>query len=65
MSGIVGIVNLEGAPVDRQLLRQITDFLAYRGPDAQEIWVAGQTVPGVRLSISSQVRTATHVEYAH
>jgi asparagine synthase (glutamine-hydrolysing) len=41
MSGIVGIVNLDGRPVDRELLRQMTDFMAYRGPDAQEIWSEG------------------------
>ena len=39
MSGIVGIVNLDGAPVDRELLSQMTDFLSFRGPDAQEVWV--------------------------
>ena len=41
MSGIVGIVNLDGAPVDRDLLRAMTDFMAYRGPDAQEVWTEG------------------------
>jgi asparagine synthase (glutamine-hydrolysing) len=41
MSGIVGIVNLDGRPVSRELLRQMTDFMAYRGPDAQEIWSEG------------------------
>ena len=38
MSGIVGIFNRSGAPVDRGLLRALTYFLAYRGPDAQESW---------------------------
>src|ERR1700738_1961328 len=41
MSGIVGIINLDGAPVDRDLLRRMTDFMSYRGPDTQEIWIAG------------------------
>jgi asparagine synthase (glutamine-hydrolysing) len=41
LSGIVGIVNLDGQPVDRQLLRQMTEYLAYRGPDAREIWTEG------------------------
>ena len=41
MSGIVGIVNLDGAPADRQCLRQMTEFLTYRGPDAQDIWIDG------------------------
>jgi hypothetical protein len=27
MSGIIGIVNLDGAPVDRLLLARMTDYL--------------------------------------
>ena len=38
MSGIVGIVNLDGAPVDRPLLKEMTDHLSFRGPDAQSVW---------------------------
>jgi asparagine synthase (glutamine-hydrolysing) len=41
MSGIVGIVNLDGAPVDRELLARMTDFMSFRGPDAQQIWIDG------------------------
>jgi asparagine synthase (glutamine-hydrolysing) len=41
MSGIVGIINPDGQPVDRQLLRQMTEFMAYRGPDAQETRLDG------------------------
>ena len=37
MSGIVGIVNFDGAPIDRDLLRRLTDSLAFRGPDSQQI----------------------------
>jgi asparagine synthase (glutamine-hydrolysing) len=39
MSGIVGIVNLDGAPVDRDLLREMTRHMAFRGPDAQQTWI--------------------------
>lgn len=39
MSGIVGIINLDRALVDPRLLRGMTDMLAYRGPDAQEVWI--------------------------
>ena len=38
MSGIVGIYQRDGRPVDRALLRALTHFLAYRGPDAGEVW---------------------------
>lgn len=41
MSGIVGIVNLNGAPPCQRLLRRMTGYLAFRGPDAQEIWANG------------------------
>ena len=37
MSGFVGIVNLDGAPVDRAILERLTASIAYRGPDALEI----------------------------
>lgn len=39
MSGIVGIVNLDGASVDRRVLSRMTEFLAFRGPDAQQVWI--------------------------
>ena len=38
MSGIVGIYQRDGGPVDPALLRALTLFLAYRGPDAREVW---------------------------
>jgi asparagine synthase (glutamine-hydrolysing) len=41
MSGIVGIVQLDGAPVERALLQRMTDFMAFRGPHAQAIWNDG------------------------
>src|SRR5579859_731395 len=39
MSGIVGIVHFDGSPVDSGLLRKLTDFLIFRGPDAQQTWI--------------------------
>src|SRR5215831_16110323 len=41
MSGIFGILNFDDAPVEPQLMRRMTDFMAFRGPDAQETWVDG------------------------
>jgi asparagine synthase (glutamine-hydrolysing) len=41
MSGIVGILNLDGAPVDRDLLDLMTDSMTFRGPDAQRTWADG------------------------
>jgi asparagine synthase (glutamine-hydrolysing) len=42
MSGIVGSLHTDGAPVDPGLLRQLTEFLTFRGPDAQQVWTAGR-----------------------
>ncbi len=41
MSGIVGIFGRDGKPVDRQLLRALTNFLSFCGPDAREVWSLG------------------------
>jgi asparagine synthase (glutamine-hydrolysing) len=37
MSGIVGIVNFDGAPIDRDLVTRMTASLIFRGPDAKQI----------------------------
>jgi asparagine synthase (glutamine-hydrolysing) len=42
VSGIVGMIGRDGAPVDRPLLRSLTHYLSFRGPDAREVWVDGQ-----------------------
>jgi asparagine synthase (glutamine-hydrolysing) len=42
MSGIVGILHTDGAPVDPELLGQLTAFLLFRGPDAQQTQTAGR-----------------------
>ncbi len=41
MSGIVGIVHFDRAPIDQHVLGQMTASLAFRGPDAQETWIDG------------------------
>jgi asparagine synthase (glutamine-hydrolysing) len=38
MSGIMGIYNLDGRPVECQDLRRMLDALAHRGKDGAEIW---------------------------
>jgi asparagine synthase (glutamine-hydrolysing) len=49
MSGIVGILQLDGAPVDRQILQRLTDFQSFRGPDAKQIWLNGNAGLGHTL----------------
>ncbi len=46
MSGIVGILRPDGAAADHALTRQLTRFLAFRGPDAQEVWCSGPVALG-------------------
>jgi asparagine synthase (glutamine-hydrolysing) len=41
LSGFVGILNLDGAPVDRALLERMTRSLAFRGPDGEGVWFGG------------------------
>ena len=38
MSGIVGLLNADGAPLDVALLTRMTAAMAFRGPDARQIW---------------------------
>ena len=57
MSGIVGIVNLDGAPVDRDLLRRLANYLTFRGPDAQHTWCDGNVGLGHTL-----LRTTSEAE---
>src|SRR5258705_3031965 len=49
MSGIVGIVNLDGAPIVQDLLWRMTHLMSFRGPDAQEIWIDGNVSFGHTL----------------
>src|SRR5215216_3987569 len=38
MSGIAGLFNLDGAPVDSSLLQLFCERLTFRGPDARHVW---------------------------
>jgi asparagine synthase (glutamine-hydrolysing) len=42
MSGFVALFNLDGAPVDERLLRRLTSFMRFRGPDCSASWSDGQ-----------------------
>jgi asparagine synthase (glutamine-hydrolysing) len=41
LSGIVAIVNFDGAPIDPQVLRAMAEQCAYRGPDGIRYWIRG------------------------
>ncbi len=41
MSGIIGVWNLDGRPVERALLARLSATLAHRGPDGEGLWLEG------------------------
>jgi asparagine synthase (glutamine-hydrolysing) len=41
VSGIIGMYERSGAPVDRTLLQALAHFLSYCGPDARDTWSHG------------------------
>jgi asparagine synthase (glutamine-hydrolysing) len=58
VSGIVGMYDRSGAPVDRELLRALAHFLSFRGPDARETWSDGPVGLGhtmLRTTRESQI----------
>jgi asparagine synthase (glutamine-hydrolysing) len=60
MSGIVGILHLDGAPVDRALLQSLTDFQSFRGPDAKQIWLSGSVGLGHTLLKTTDESESEH-----
>jgi len=57
MSGIVGLVNWDGTPIERDELERMTAFLAFRGPDDLDTWTAGSVGLGhtlLRTTFKSQ-----------
>ncbi|WP_414575538.1 lasso peptide isopeptide bond-forming cyclase [Anabaena sp. CCY 9402-a] len=49
MSGIVGIYQLNGQPVDHEQLTRMVDAIAHRGPDGADIWCSGSVGLGHRM----------------
>ena len=49
MSGIAGIYNLDGKPVDTGLLHRMTDVIAHRGPDGGGYWIDSSVGLGQRM----------------
>src|SRR5215208_660198 len=41
MSGICGVVNLDGSPVEPEALRKMAEAASYRGPDGIRYWRKG------------------------
>ena len=50
MSGLAGVYGLDGRPLDRALLRRMTEAVAHRGPDGEGFWSDGPIGLGHRSS---------------
>lgn len=46
MSGIVGMFRPDGGPVNGELVRALTHFLAFRGPDGRDVWQGSSVALG-------------------
>ena len=49
MSGIAGIVHLDGSPIDAGVLQRMTEAAAHRGPDGAGTWADGPAGLGHRM----------------
>ena len=49
MSGIAGIYNLDGRPVERSEIQQMLNSIAHRGPDGSGIWTDGPSGLGHQM----------------
>ena len=57
MSGIAGLLSLDGGPIDGHLLSRLTESMQFRGPDARETWDGGRVGFGhamLRATFESQ-----------
>jgi asparagine synthase (glutamine-hydrolysing) len=54
MSGICGLVNLAGRPVDRDLLGALTQSMTYRGPDGTGMRAEGEAGLGHALLCATE-----------
>lgn len=60
MSGIAGLFERDGAPVDRALLERMTAFQRFRGPDGSAVWSDGRVGLGHTL-----LKTTDEAEREH
>src|SRR6267142_1356875 len=64
MSGIVGIINANGAPIDRPLLDRMTRFMACRGPDDHGAWADGHVGLGHAMLLTSSAQPRTREPFS-
>ena len=64
MSGITGIVNLDGAPIDLRLLEHMTECMAFRGPDLRETWLSDSVGFGHAMLRTTRAGTIDRQPYS-
>jgi len=65
MSGIVGIWNLDGQPVARDVLARLSAMLAHRGPDGEGLWIGGAAGVACQLMRVTPESAAESQPYVH
>lgn len=60
MCGIAGTINLTGEPVSPEVLQQMTDLIAHRGPDGEGHWIEGNVGLGHRRLAIIDLSPAGH-----
>jgi asparagine synthase (glutamine-hydrolysing) len=65
LSGFIGILNLDGAPVDQELLGRMTQALGFRGPDGQAIWCSANVGLGHAMFRAARESVAESQPFEH
>jgi len=60
VSGIVGVFHTDGTPVNPLLLETLTQFMAFRGPDARRVWTGGSVGLGHALLATTEESNTEH-----
>lgn len=58
MSGFIAIVHCDNAPINAEILDQLTESLYFRGPDRQQVWLKGNA--GLGHALLRTTREAEH-----
>jgi asparagine synthetase B (glutamine-hydrolysing) len=65
MSGIFGILNLDGAPIGRDRLEEMASLLVRRGPDRTGIWYSANVGLGQTLLATTPEAVGERLPLTH
>lgn len=65
MSGIFGIINKKGDPIDAEWMRNMANLLSHRGPDGEGLWVENEVGLGHKLLITTPESQFENQPYHH